>query len=144
MPTKTKQTRRTLLLAEADVIIRLAIAEHLRACGFAVLEAAGAQEARAILLAGPEIDILMSDAQLVGDSGFALAQWVRRHRPRMRVVLTSTRANKVEAAGALCTHSPGHDAASLETRLRAMLAERARRLRPPASSSSPSRKRKLS
>lgn len=146
MPTQTKQTKKAILLAEADVIIRLALAEHLRGCGFAVLEAAGAQEARAILLAGLAIDILLSDAQLgeADDSGFALAQWVRRHRPKVHIILAARTANKVEAAASLCTHSPAHDAATLEARLRSMLAERARRLRRPASSASPARKRKLS
>jgi DNA-binding response OmpR family regulator len=145
MPSKTKQDKRAILLVEADVLIRLALSEHLRGCGFTVLEAAAAEEARAILLAGPAIDILFSDAELgAGESGFALAQWVRRHRPNVRVTLAATIAHKIEAAASLCTHSPRHDAATLEARLRAMLAERARRSRRPASSASPSRKRKLS
>lgn len=146
MTNQPKPTKKVILLAETDAIIRLALADHLRGCGFAVFEAAGAQEARAILLAGPAVDVLLSDAELseAEDSGFALAQWVRRHRPQVRVILAARTANKVEVAASLCTHSPAHDAATLETRLRAMLAERARRLRRPASSASPGRKRKLS
>ncbi len=144
-PSRAKTTAKIVLLAEEDVILRLGIAEHLRGCGFTVLEAAHALEARTILMAGPKIQILFSDAQLAGpESGFALAQWVRRHRPEVKVLLTATTANKIEAAGSLCTHTPNHDVKTLEARIRTMMAERARRARRPASSSAPGRRRKTS
>lgn len=140
-----KTTAKIVLLAEDDVIIRLGLAEYLRGCGFIVLEAAGALEARTILMAGPKIHILLSDAQLAGpESGFALAQWVRRHRPEVKVLLTATTANKIETAGSLCSHSPKHEVKNLETRVRTMMAERARRARKPASSAAPGRKRRTS
>lgn len=142
---KSKATAKTILLVDDDVVIRLAVAEFLRGCGFVVLEASGSKEARTILLAGPAIDILLSDAQLVGeDSGFALAQWVRRHRTAVKVLLTATTANKIESAASLCTHSPGYDAKSLQTRIRSMMSERARRARPAASTLAPATKRKTS
>jgi len=143
MPSPKNKTAKAILLVEDDVIIRLGLAEHLRECGFTVLEAAGAHEARTILVAGPSIDILLSDAQLAGpDTGFALAQWVRRHRPQVKVILVATTAHKVEAAGALCRHTPRHDANTLDARIRAMMAERARRMRPPAATAGTVRKRK--
>lgn len=136
------KTAKTILLAEDDVIVRLGVADYLRSCGFTVVEAAGALEARAILTAGPSVDILFSDAQLAGeDSGFALAQWVRRYRPAIKVLLTASTANKIEVAGSLCTHTPHHEVHALEARIRAMLAERARRGRKPAASAPPVRKR---
>ena len=46
----------TLLVAESDVIIRLALSEYLRACGIIVLETADSVEAKAILQAGLKID----------------------------------------------------------------------------------------
>jgi len=143
MPSPKNKTAKAILLVEDDVIIRLGVAEHLRACGFAVLEAAGAHEARTILVAGPPIDILLSDAQLAGpDTGFALAQWVRRHRPNVKVILVATTSHKIEAASSLCSHTPNRDGQSLETRIRTMMAERARRLRPPAATAGLLRRRR--
>lgn len=145
MPSTKSQTAKTVLLAEDDVIVRLAVAYYLRHCGFVVLEASGALEARSILLAGPKVDILLSDAQLAGaENGFALAAWLRRHRPDVKVLLTATTATKIEAARSLCTHTPHHEVKTLETRIRTMMAERARRSRRPASSAAPGRRRKTS
>ena len=90
MPAKSKSqnSERTILLADEDVIVRLAIADYLRGCGLQVLEAASSQEAKAILQAGRRVDVLFSDAQLAGaESGFALAQWLRRNRPDVEIVL---------------------------------------------------------
>jgi len=135
-----------ILLVEDDIIIRLGVAEYLRGCGYQVLEASGSAEARTVIVAGPKFDILLSDAQLAGEhSGFALAQWVRKHRPGVKVMLTATTAAKIEAAGEFCSHSPRHDTKKLDTKIRAMMSERARRARPPASSAvAPGRRRKTS
>lgn len=126
-----------ILLVEADVIIRFSLAEFLRACGLTVIECASAQEAKQVLVAGPDIDVLMSDAILAGDeNGFALAQWVRRHRPQVEVILTSSIINKAQAANAFCARDPARqapcDAAGLATRIHTMIAERKRRMRPPS------------
>lgn len=144
MPSAKSQPK-TVLLAEEDVIVRLGLADYLRHCGFVVLEASGASEARTILLAGPKIDILLSDAQLAGpENGFALAAWLRRHRPSVKVLLTATTASKIEAAGSLCTHVPHHEVKGLEAHIRTMMSERARRSRRPASSAAPGRRRNTS
>jgi CheY-like chemotaxis protein len=142
---QTKSAPQHILLVEDDVIVRLGIAEHLRDCGFVVLEASGSKEARVILLAGPPVDILLSDAQLAGaDSGFALAQWIRRYRPNVKVLLTSTTSNKVETAGSLCSHRPRHEVKRLEANLRAMMSARARRKKPPAATATGAARRKIS
>jgi DNA-binding NtrC family response regulator len=122
----------TVLLVEADVLVRFAIAEHLRTCAITVIEAASADDAKAILVAGPECAILLSDAALAEGSGFALAQWVRRHRPKMEVILTASNASKAQAASDIAARDPDcrppSDAAQLTAKLNAMLAERKRRL----------------
>jgi DNA-binding NtrC family response regulator len=140
------QGPKTILLVEADVIVRFAVADHLRACAI-VIEAASAQDARQVLVAGPPIDIVMSDAQLAGDeNGFALAQWVRRHRPDTEVILTSSIINKAQAASEFCARHPDQavpaDANGLATRIHAMMAERKRRLRPPSTTAAAPRRRK--
>jgi DNA-binding NtrC family response regulator len=149
MPSQKQPNSQAILLVEADVIVRFALAEYLRACAFVVIEAADAQDAREVLLAGPSIDILFSDAQLAGDdNGFALAQWVRRYRPNIDVILTSSVINKAQAATTFCSHYPDQtapsDANSLATRIHTMIAERKRRLRPPSTTAAWPRRRRRS
>ncbi|HYD73612.1 MAG TPA: response regulator [Candidatus Binatia bacterium] len=122
-----------VLLVEADVIVRFAIARHLRSCGHTVIEVISGTEARAALLSGLAIDVVLADAQLAGDdNGFALAQWVRRHRKSIDVVLTGTLAHKVQVACEFCGQgdSADRDAQGLTSSIQAMLAERKRRMRP--------------
>lgn len=139
--------QRTILLVEADVIIRCALAEYLRVCTHTVIEASSGHDARQVLVAGPAVHILMSDAQLAGDeNGFALAQWVRRHRPEIEVMLTSSIQNKAQAANDFCARNPEQklpsDANGLSARVNAMIAERKRRLRPPSTTAAAPRRRK--
>jgi CheY-like chemotaxis protein len=138
----------TILLADGDVIVRLVLGDYLRSCGFVVLEAADGAEAKAILQSGLAIAVLICEAQLAGDeSGFALAQWVRRYRPAIEVLLTTTPASKAQTAACFCGRYPDAkspaDAASLAQRIRALSAERKRRSRPP-SAAAPGRPRRRS
>lgn len=130
---KILRTELSVLLVEADVLVRYVLAEHLRACDIKVVEAANADDAKAIFIAGPNIHIMLSDAQLAGEgSGFILAQWVRRHRPGVETMLTGSIASKVQAVLDISARvpecAPG-DATSIAAKLNAMLAERKRRLR---------------
>ena len=132
-PDSDPKSKLSILLVEADVIVRFALAQHLRQCGHVVVEVVSGTEARAVLLAGPAIDVVLADAQLAGDdNGFALAQWVRRHRKSIDVVLTGTLAHKVQVACEFCVAGDraDQDAQSLISQIQAMLAERKRRLRP--------------
>ena len=100
---------KTILIAEDDVIVRLGLARHLRSCGFDVLEAAGAAEAKTLLQRGPDIDVLLADARLAGpECGFALAQWVRRYRRRIEIHLTGSLANKAETVMRICPGDGDH------------------------------------
>ncbi len=136
MPTKSKSQKsdRTILLADEDVIVRLAIAEFLRGCGLQVIEAATSAEAKTILQTGQRIDVVFSDAQLAGpESGFALAQWVRRNRPKVEIVLQVSVTAKASAAFALCCPPDGgkaFDSHALTAKIEAMQAARRRRTRP--------------
>lgn len=138
----------TVLLADSDVIVRHALAEYLRACGHKVLEAANCEEAKAILQAGIEINAVLSDAELAGgESGFALAHWVRRYRPNIEMFLNSTVNAKAQAASEFCARFPTQppcDLAGLAARIRALSAERKRRARPPSSTVSARGRRRRS
>jgi DNA-binding NtrC family response regulator len=133
-PRETSRKSLSVLLVEADVLVRFALAEHLRACDILVIEAVSADDAKSILVAGPSVDLLLSDAQLAGEgSGFVLAQWVRSYRPGVETVLTGSIAGKVQAVVDIAARvpecAPGSDAATLTAKLNAMLAERKRRSR---------------
>jgi two-component system, response regulator PdtaR len=79
----------TILIVEDDVLVRSLVAAYLRECGFDVVEANGADEAIRVLQAEVPIDIVFSDIQMPGSmDGFGLAQWVRRERPWLKVILT--------------------------------------------------------
>jgi CheY-like chemotaxis protein len=98
----------TILVVEDDVLIRISLAEYLRDCGFAVLEAASGDEAIEILQArGHDIDLVFSDVQMPGATdGFALARWIRSNLPGVRVLLTSGVAHSAEKAEGLCLDGP--------------------------------------
>jgi DNA-binding NtrC family response regulator len=93
----------TVLVVEDELIIRLGVASYLRSCGYRVLEAGDAHQARAMLEADDQIDIVFSDVQMRGIlGGFALARWVHQHRPHIGVILTSGIAGAHEVAHDLC------------------------------------------
>jgi len=120
----------TILVAEDDVLVRIAIAEYLRACGFRVIEASGGLEAKTVLQHGPEIHVLFADARLAGDdNSFALAQWTRRYRPKISVILNANLPKKSEAAAHLCARNQPNPppASHLRERIKAMKASHTHR-----------------
>ena len=145
MASTDSSNKLTVLLVEADVIVRFALAQHLRGCGHTVVEVISGAEARAVLIAGVTIDVVLADAQLAGDdNGFALAQWVRRHRKSIDVILTGTLPQKVQTACEFCVEgdSADRDAQGLTAYIQTMLAERKRRLRPAPKAAPVASKRK--
>ncbi len=93
----------TVLVVEDEVLIRLAVADYLRACGYRVLEASTGEEAQAIFGNDQHIEVLLTDIDLGrGMNGFELAGWVRREHPQVRVLLTSGVARMAQSAGDLC------------------------------------------
>jgi CheY-like chemotaxis protein len=120
----------TVLVVDDQVLIRLAIADYLRDCGYRVIEAGNGDEALSVLNAADvEIDVLFSDVQMPGRvDGFGLSQWVRRERPGIRIVLTSGVARACDAAEGLCEDGPlmekPYSAADVESRVRSLLSRR--------------------
>jgi DNA-binding response OmpR family regulator len=90
----------TILVVEDDVLVRLAVAEHLRECGYRVLETGSAEDARAVFETREPVDVMFSDVQLAGRwSGTDLAAWVRERFPLVKVILTSGAFLAIAAAG---------------------------------------------
>ncbi len=61
-----------LLLVEDDEALRRILARHLRGVGFAVVEAASAEEATDALQRGPRPRLVILDVNLPGDTGWDL------------------------------------------------------------------------
>lgn len=127
---QTCPPRATILVADNDVIVRIALAEYLRDCGSRVIEAASAAEAMTVLEHGPSIDVLMVEARRGDDSSFALAQWARQHSPRTNVIISAGLTRKSEAAAQLCSggKTPPPPASNLRERIEGMNTRNTRHL----------------
>lgn len=78
------------LVAEDDVLLRLALSEYLRDAGFHVIEAANGDEARQILDAMVAVDIVISDVHMAhAGEGLELARWLGANYPDLPMILTS-------------------------------------------------------
>ena len=96
-----------ILVVDDEVLIRMMIADYLRECGYKVIEAGSGDEAAAVLEVERRISIVFSDVQMPGTlDGFGLAQWVRKRRPGVEVILTSGGVKAAEAANELCHEGP--------------------------------------
>jgi DNA-binding response OmpR family regulator len=92
-----------VLVVEADVLVRHPLAEFLRECGYQVVEALDAAEARVLLDARKVTpDVLLAR----GPQGFGLAQWVREHHPRVQVELAGSLERATEKAADICEDGP--------------------------------------
>jgi CheY-like chemotaxis protein len=117
----------TVLVVEDEVLIRMAVSDYLRDCGFHVVEAGNADEAIDVLKSNTTVDIVFSDVNMPGSlDGFGLAQWIRRERPRLKVILTSGVMRKVKEASTLCEDGPfltkPYHHGDLERQIRQLLA----------------------
>jgi len=79
-----------VLVVEDEMLIRLHVVDSFRDSGFTVVEAADGAQALRILEQDPSIQAVFTDITLPGDvDGFAVARWVRGHRPAVAVFFTS-------------------------------------------------------
>src|ERR1700752_731729 len=124
---------RTILVAQSDALLRMAIADYLRQYGYKVVEAISSDEALAILKDSTVIHAVLSDVKLEGEiDGFGLAQWVRANKPAIEVILTSGIALAAEKAWDLCEDGPlekPYQPEELVRRLQMLLAKRRARNR---------------
>jgi CheY-like chemotaxis protein len=116
-----------VLVVEDEILLRTAVAFYLRDCGFDVVEAGNADEAIRVMNAGIRVDIVFSDINMPGSlDGFGLAQWLRRKRPGLKIILTSGAASTAKDARERGEHGPildkPYDHAALARRLRALTA----------------------
>lgn len=102
-----KGRKPALLVVEDEVLLRAALAEYLRECGFKVYEAGNGAEAITLLKSRKIIvDLILSDVDMPEVDGFALSQWMHRYCPAIPIVLLSGDRKKSDAAKDLCENEP--------------------------------------
>ena len=98
---KAQKSPACVLVVEDEILIRVLIADELRAEGFSVVEAATADEALSYFQAGVQVDLVLSDIQLPGTlNGVDLIRRLRAEAPNLRIVLTSGNSPSVHEADA--------------------------------------------
>ncbi|WP_428030262.1 response regulator [Ancylobacter sp.] len=79
-----------VLVVEDEALVRFDIADYLSEAGFEVHEAAGADQALAILEANPNIRLLFTDIDMPGSmDGLKLSAAVRNRWPPVQIIVTS-------------------------------------------------------
>jgi len=82
--------RPVVLVVEDEALLRMDAVNMITAAGFAVVEAANADDAIEILEARPDITIVFTDIQMPGSmDGLKLARAVRGRWPPIKIVATS-------------------------------------------------------
>lgn len=97
-----------ILIVDGDIISRHAIADYLRNCGYAVIEAGNTDEALTALGASSlSIDVILCDVAAIGTrSAFELVSWVRQNRPALEVRLAGNADKAASDAAELCESGP--------------------------------------
>ena len=87
---KAQKSPACVLVVEDEILIRVLIADELRAGGFSVVEAATGHEALSYFQAGVQVDLVLSDIEMPGTlNGVDLIQRLRAQAPNLLTVLTS-------------------------------------------------------
>ncbi|HEX8480977.1 MAG TPA: response regulator [Allosphingosinicella sp.] len=98
----------SILIVDGDIVSRHVIADYLRRCAYAVVEAASTDEAL-VALGEPSlsIDVILCDVSALGSqSGFEFACWVRANRPELEVRLAAGVETAAQTAAELCESGP--------------------------------------
>lgn len=89
-----------VMVVEDEFLIRIMIADELRAAGYEVLECGTADEAIDILRSGISVGVIFTDIRMPGSmDGASLARTVRQEFPALKVVATSCEQQPVTLTG---------------------------------------------
>jgi DNA-binding response OmpR family regulator len=101
-PANARPWQSTILLVEDEVLIRTVLADDLRQEGYAIVEAANAEEALSILHTNTRIDLVITDNRMPGAlDGSALVRQLRRHHRGVAVIMISGELPEPELVGVL-------------------------------------------
>ena len=97
-----------ILVIDGDVLVRHAIADYLRNCGFVVIEAASTDEAKLVLDEDSlAVDAMLADAEAPGTlNAFQFRAWALRRRPATQMALAGSFEAAVQKAADLCEEGP--------------------------------------
>ena len=97
-----------LLVVDGEVLVRHAISDYLRRCGYVVIEAASTDEAETVLAeASVAVDIVLCDAQALGRvNPFELRAAAARRTPPVEVLLAGNVEMTARKAAELCDRGP--------------------------------------
>lgn len=116
--------RRTILIVEDEILVRMAAAEHLRDAGYTVLEATDAAEAVRLIVADRSVELVFTDVHMPGEmDGNGLRSWILTERPYIKVLLTSGTDQAATGNGSGRRHviAKPYDFAELERWIRELL-----------------------
>jgi CheY-like chemotaxis protein len=121
--------RKTILVVDDEVLVRMAISAYLRDCGYKVIEATNADEALTVLQhLDVEVDVVFSDIEMPGSmDGFSLSTWIHGNRPGLDVILAGTIKRAVSAAEELCEEGAlpkPYEPQAVLSRIRKLMAQR--------------------
>ena len=107
------------------------MAEYLRECGYRVLEAVNAAEARQLLGSVADVSLVLAEGDAPDDGSLLLRAWIRENCPDIDVILAGSVGRAVEKAGDICKDGPAaskpyHHQFVLDT-IRRLLASRGRK-----------------
>lgn len=105
---KPEQQSDSVLVIDGDVLVRHAIADYLRNCGYAVIEAATTDEAVTVL----ERERLTVDAAICAAdapgtlNAFQFRAWALRQRSELQILLAGSVDAAARKAAELCEEGP--------------------------------------
>lgn len=90
MNTSSPRARTVVLIVEDEPILMMDAVDLVEDCGFEALEASNADAALEILLARPDIRIVLTDIDMPGSmDGVKLAQLIRGRWPPIEIIIVS-------------------------------------------------------
>lgn len=93
--------KRTILVVEDEVLIRMSAVATLEDAGYFVLEAQNSADALEILTRHPEVSIMVTDVRMPGlMDGLALVAQVNIDRPDIRSIVVSGHTSAMQASDA--------------------------------------------
>lgn len=79
-----------VLVVEDEVLLRVELSEELRSAGYAVVEAATGDAAKALLESPNRIALVCTDVRMPGKlNGIALTRWIKANHPDLPVIIIS-------------------------------------------------------
>ncbi len=114
----------TILIVEDEVLVRLMLGDALREQGYAVIEAAQADEAVTVLRSAAKIDIVLTDIRMPGSlDGLDLARIIRSEFPHLKVALASAYSVPASELEAHAFIRKPYNLADVATRVRGLIGE---------------------